>query len=66
MAPLFSGMESPPTTWRYGQPWLPKTEPAFAPGRVAFGLSEYELVIRAELERAGAVSLLRPVRLSLT
>ena len=38
--------------WNYGQPWLPQTEDAFAPGRVAFGLSGNELVIRAELTEA--------------
>jgi hypothetical protein len=45
-------MGSPPITWHYGQHWLPKTEPAFAPGQVAFGFSGNELVIRAELHDA--------------
>jgi len=47
-----SGMDpikGSPITWLYGQPWLPQTEPAFAPGRVTFHLSESDLVIRAEL-----------------
>ena len=42
-------IKGPPITWLYGQPWLPQTEPAFAPGRVTFRLSESDLVIRAEL-----------------
>jgi hypothetical protein len=42
----------PPVTWRYGQPWLPQTEPAFAPGRVGIGLSGNDLLIRAELDDA--------------
>jgi hypothetical protein len=46
---LFSGMETPPITWPFGQPWLVQTEPAFAPGHVTLGLSENELVVRAEL-----------------
>ena len=46
---LFSGMESPPITWRYGQPWLPQPEPAFAPGRVSLARENDALVIRAEL-----------------
>ena len=36
-------------TWHYGQPWLTQPEPTFAPGSVMFGLSENDLVIRAEL-----------------
>ena len=39
-------------TWHFGQPWLSQTEPAFAPGRVAFDLSGNELLIRAELNDA--------------
>jgi hypothetical protein len=45
-------MKSLPYTWPFGQPWLPQTEPAFAPGRVVIGLSGNELVIRAELSDA--------------
>jgi len=45
-------INSSPITWCYGQSWLPQTEPAFAPGRVAFDLSGNELVIRAELSDA--------------
>ena len=41
-----------PTTWSYGQPWLPQTEPAFAPGRVVIGLSGNDLLIRTELNDA--------------
>jgi hypothetical protein len=45
-------IEKSPFTWHYGQPWLPKPEPAFAPGRVAVGLAGNELLIRAELTDA--------------
>jgi hypothetical protein len=41
-----------PLTWTFGQPWLPQTEAAFAPGQVTLGLSENELLIRAELTDA--------------
>jgi hypothetical protein len=49
MDPLFSVMERSQVIWPFGQPWLPQTEPAFAPGQVTLGLSENELAIRAEL-----------------
>lgn len=39
-------------TWHYAQPWLEKNEAAFAPGRVTFGLSGHDLVVRAELTDA--------------
>jgi hypothetical protein len=45
-------MENPTHTWSFGRPWLPQTDPAFAPGQVTLGLSENELVIRAELTDA--------------
>jgi hypothetical protein len=45
-------MENPIHTWSFAQPWLPQTDPAFAPGQVTLGLSENELVIRAELTDA--------------
>ena len=45
-------MENPTHTWSFGQPWLPQTDPAFAPGQVTLGLSENEFVIRAELTDA--------------
>ena len=45
-------MKKSETTWHFGQPWLPQTEPAFAPGQVIIGLSENELVILAELTDA--------------
>jgi hypothetical protein len=35
--------------WEYGQPWLPQVESAFQPGRVAIGLEDDVLVIRADL-----------------
>ena len=38
--------------WPFGQPWLPQVEPAFASGQVTLGLSENELLIRAELTDA--------------
>ena len=38
--------------WPFGQPWLPQTEPAFAPGQVAISLSDNELMIRAEFHDA--------------
>jgi hypothetical protein len=47
--PLFSGMESFPITWHYAQPWLPQTEPAFAPGRVTIGRENDDLLIHADL-----------------
>lgn len=50
--PLFSGMHSPPITWLYGQPWLPKNESAFAPGRIFIARENDDLVIRAELSDA--------------
>jgi len=42
-------MKGSEITWPFGQPWLVQTEPAFAPGQVTLGLSENELVVRAEL-----------------
>jgi hypothetical protein len=51
--PLKTGsMENPIHTWSFAQPWLPQTDPAFAPGQVTLGLSENELVIRTELTDA--------------
>jgi hypothetical protein len=41
-----------PFTWTFGQPWLPQTEAAFAPGHVTLGFSENELIVRAELTDA--------------
>ena len=38
-----------PYLWHYGQPWLPQTEPDFAPGRVSLARENDHLVIRAEL-----------------
>ena len=45
-------MENRTPTWSFGQPWLSQPDPAFAPGQVTLGLSENELVIRAELTDA--------------
>jgi len=45
-------INSSPITWGYGRPWLPQTEPAFAPGRVVIGLSGNDLLIRTELNDA--------------
>ncbi len=45
-------MERTAHTWSFGQPWLPQPDPAFAPGQVALGFSENELVVRAELTDA--------------
>ena len=38
--------------WTYGQPWLPREEDAFAPGRVSLGLWGNELLVRADLHDA--------------
>jgi hypothetical protein len=45
-------MKNPTHTWSFGQPWLPQTDPAFAPGQVILGFSGNELLIRAELTDA--------------
>ncbi|MCX6972541.1 MAG: hypothetical protein NTV93_20650 [Verrucomicrobia bacterium] len=45
-------MKSSPYTWPFGQPWLPQTEPAFAPGQVFIACENDALVIRAELNDA--------------
>ena len=45
-------MQSSPIIWRFGQPWWPQTEHAFAPGWVARECGNDELVIRAELDDA--------------
>ncbi|MFZ4778004.1 MAG: hypothetical protein ACOYM3_21755 [Terrimicrobiaceae bacterium] len=42
----------PPCLWHYGQPWLPQTEPGFAPGRVSIACKNDNLLIRAELSDA--------------
>ena len=45
-------MHSPPITWLYGQPWLPKNEPDFAPGRIFIARENDDLLIRTELNDA--------------
>jgi len=49
------------TIWHFGQPWLPQTEPAFAPGCVAFGLSGKDLLIRSELTDAHPIQEVFPL-----
>ena len=49
-------LAEPGFAWRFGQPWLPQVEPAFAPGLVSVFRGNDELLIHADLHDASVMT----------